>query len=241
MTQAKSDEDNAQVKAKRAARRAELRAEKNRVAQEVKTRRQQQLEITQAALTKLEQRLRSGEQNNNSFEALSNHLAGFYEEIDKLAKGKSMLEVTELVVEQANNVIRDAKNIVEGDTYLDRVKEFVPAGDNPVYPDVLLTLRTVQQCLSRFGAGRVDRDKHLVKILHEARTILGALQCYMAGNEYPSKDDVKNTLDEGSPVSSWFFRSDYDDGDYFDFERLDRRKLDDYLSVNVVFPEKHEK
>jgi len=151
-----------------------------------------------------------------------------------------MLEVTELVVEQANDVIRDAKNIVEGDMYLDRVKEFVPAGDNPVYPDVLLKLRTVQQCLSQFGAGRVDREKHLVKILHEARTILGALQCYMDGAEYPSKDEVKKTLDEGSPASSWFFRSD-DDNEYFDFERLDRRKLDEYLSDNVVLPEKHEK
>jgi hypothetical protein len=71
-------------------------------------------------------------------EALSDHLSGFYDEVDKLAKGRTMIEATPLIVQQANDIVLDAKAIVEGDTYLDRVKEFVPAGNNPVYPDVLV-------------------------------------------------------------------------------------------------------
>jgi len=54
------------------------------------------------------------------------------------------MEATPLIVEQVNDIIRDAKSIIEGDPYLDRVKEFVPAGNNPTYPDVLLVARSVQ-------------------------------------------------------------------------------------------------
>ena len=75
---------------------------------------------------------------------------GFYEEIDKLTKGKALMEVTPLMLEQVNDVIRDSKAMVKGDTYLDRIKEFVSAGNNPLYPDVLVTLRALQQVLERF-------------------------------------------------------------------------------------------
>src|SRR5690349_5497199 len=74
---------------------------------------------------------------------LSDHLAGFYEEVDKLAKGKALLEVTPLVMAEANQLIRDAMEVVTGDQFLDRVKEFVAAGNNPVYPDVVIALRSI--------------------------------------------------------------------------------------------------
>jgi hypothetical protein len=57
--------------------------------------------------------------------------------------------VTDLAVAQANDTIRDAKKIIKKDVYLDRIKEFVPAGDNPVYPDVLVIIRSVRDSLDR--------------------------------------------------------------------------------------------
>ena len=42
---------------------------------------------------------------------------------------------------------------------MDRTKEFVPAGQNPPYSDVLLVSRTVQQFLQRSEQGIVEREK----------------------------------------------------------------------------------
>ena len=112
--------------------------------------RTQQLEITQGGVDRLETALRSISEKDEQCKSFADHLSGFYAEVDKLAKGKTLVPATDLIVEQANNIVRDAKTLIEGDPYLDRIKEFVPAGDNPVYPDVLLTARVVQQAVGRY-------------------------------------------------------------------------------------------
>ena len=225
MPDAETSQEGTSSKAARAQRRAEAKAEKLREAEQVRTRRENQLEQVRVAVQKLEQRLQTERNSAKKYAELTSHLDGFYEEIDKLAKGKAMLEVTDLVVETANNIVRDAKSIIVDDAYLGRVKEFVPAGTNPVYPDVLVTLRTVRQAVSRFGEGRTDHEKQLLKELSDARTFAAALTCYLEDNEWPSKEAVDRKLDVGTASASWFFESD--DGEvYFDFDRLDRFNLD---------------
>src|SRR5947208_511230 len=49
---------------------------------------------------------------------------GLYEEIDKLAKKAGADEVTPLVLEQVNDVIREAKELVSDDPYIKRYHEF---------------------------------------------------------------------------------------------------------------------
>ena len=92
-------------------------------------------------------------------------------EIDKLTKGRALVPVTDLMVERCNEIIRDAKTIVEGDSYLDRVKEFVPAGDNPVYPDILITARTVLESMDLFKQNLETRKKRKGELFQEAQTI----------------------------------------------------------------------
>ena len=130
--------------------------------------RSQQLEIAKRAVDALQEKLRIILRNAKSCAALSNHLEGFYEEIDKLAKGKTLVPVTDLVVQEANDIVRDAKALITSDTYLDRVKEFVPAGDNPVYPDVLLSIRAVRQSLERAETHSDNRQQYLANLLREA-------------------------------------------------------------------------
>jgi hypothetical protein len=228
MADAETPPESTGSKGVRAQRRAEARAEKLREAEQLKVRRESQLRQVGVAIQKLEQKLQTQRNNAKTYAELTSHLDGFYEEIDKLAKGKAMLEVTDLVVEAANNIIRDAKSIIVDDAYMARVKEFVPAGTNPVYPDVLVTLRTVRQAVSRFGEGRADHEKRLLRDLSEARTFAAALACYLEDDEWPSKEDVERKLDTGTASASWFFEGD--DGErYFDFDRLDR-SLDSCLS-----------
>jgi len=205
-------------------------AKKRRVDEE-RARRNQQLEITRNAVATLQEKLRATRKNTNDCTALSSHLSGFYQEIDKLAKGKTLVPVTDLVVQQANEIISDAKAFITGDIYLDRLKTFVPAGDNPVYPDVLLGMRTIRQSLERAQTNSNGLQREVQNLLSEATTISAALEFFIEQGNSPLKENVEDIL-EGSAVSgAWFYEAE-DGEEYFDFERLDRYNLEGYLQGN---------
>lgn len=82
---------------------------------------------------------------------------------------------SDLLVEVVNTQIADAKALIFRDAYLDRLKSFVPAGDNPNYPDLLLSLRILQQTSERFASMlEVETQRHL-SIGSELLTIAAAL------------------------------------------------------------------
>ena len=104
------------------------------------------------------------------------HLEGVYSEVDKLTKGKSLVPTSDLLVEVVNSLIFDAKGLMHRDTYLDRLKTFVPAGDNPAYPDVLVALRILQQTLSRFDSMLDSESADHGEVGEQLPTILAVLQ-----------------------------------------------------------------
>jgi hypothetical protein len=176
------------------------------------------LETAKSAAAEIEQKLKDAREDAATHRALVSHLDGFYQEIDKLSKNKGVFEATDLVVDAINDIVRDAKRFAAGDLYLNRTKEFVPAGQNPPYSDVLLVSRTVQQFLQRSEQGIVDREKNLAKALREAQTIAAALSCWIETDEQPTRDAVAETM-AGKPVDSWFYAAD-DGESYFDINRL---------------------
>jgi hypothetical protein len=135
---------------------------------------------------------------------LRDHANGFYEEIDKLAKGKSMLEVTDRALEESNSIISDAKLIVGSDPYLKRTHEFVAAGNNPVYPDVLFALRTILQSLDRFRTKKAEDAAINAGILGELNTILAAMEIISEGDETVSKERLLQKLGQ-PPSQKWMF------------------------------------
>jgi hypothetical protein len=170
-------------------------------------------------------------------DALSSHSDGFYEEIDKLAKGKALFTVTDLVVAQANDIIRDAKKIAKYDVYLNRTTEFVPAGDNPTYPDVLVSIRGVRDGLERRRKELRASIDRLPSDLQRANTLVGALEYFLddtvdddADKNFPTKEAVQSyVIDRIS--TACFTRSEGDDEYYFDFFRLDQQTVDEFLSL----------
>jgi len=222
------DARSAQTAAARAARQQKAEVEARREV-EARENRQRQLDAAKAAFTKLNQAFQAVHKTTAKCEALSNHLHGFYDEIDKLAKGKTLFSVTDLVVEQANYVVGDAKTIITTDDYLDRVKAFVPAGDNPTYPDVLLTLRTIQQALERFSTRVSTQQDRLSNLMNEAKVIEAALQYYLNNNgSTPTAEDLAGIAKSGV-LGAWL-QKDVLNNAYFTFERLDRCNLEEYLS-----------
>jgi hypothetical protein len=210
--------------------REKKKSEKQASADALRNRRMKNLEAADSAIARLQDELRAVKTLINRRDALASHLGGFYEEIDKLTKGKSLLPVTPLMVEQANDIIRDAKEVVTGDTYLDRIKEFVPAGDNPLYPDVLVVMRGVRDSLER-GQGQLQgRRSHFAELLTEARTISIALRLNVVdGEEIVLKEDVEEKLDQQEVADAWF-REDENGDESFDFDDLDTRDIASYLS-----------
>lgn len=107
-------------------------AKEEQLAAEIRCRKVQ-LECADASISKLQQGLQSTRAKVPELGRFISHLAAFYEEVDKLAKGKSLFPATDMIVEGTNSIICDAKALIDGDVYVERLKEFVAAGDNPVY------------------------------------------------------------------------------------------------------------
>ena len=176
--------------------------EEARIAAETRRRRVEQQKTIQSAADRIEDGLSSVRKNRKKCEKFASHLVGFYEEVDKLAKGKALLAATDLIVEHANNIVREAKDLIKDDPYLDQLKEFVPAGDNPVYPDVVLVARSIQQAVERFASDLKTQQDALAPKLREAKTILGALRFFTTNDGHiASKGDLILALMSRSPPS----------------------------------------
>jgi hypothetical protein len=143
---------------------------------------------------------------------------GFYLEIDKLAKGKSLLEVTPRILEETNLIISDAKRIVPDDAYLARTHEFIPAGNNPVYPDVVVAMRAVLQSLGRFREKLAEETKTNAEVLNELTTISEAIRLRFEGEEVVSRDDLARRMGR-APSPRWLDGTGFGET-YFDFEKL---------------------
>jgi hypothetical protein len=206
---------------------------------ELREKRAQQLTTSRNAAEQLAKHLKAQHENLRLCKELLDHSDGFYVEVNKLTKGRMPLPATPLVRETVNDIISDAKKLIKTkeDVHMDRIKEFVPAGDEPSYPDVLVVTGSVRHCLQR------HRDKQIARITTlQARsriiaTVTGALQYFLndenaseVEREYPSKEAVRLYTD-GS-ISNPCFSQYSDSSDYyFDFDKLDSMTVQDFLST----------
>jgi hypothetical protein len=211
-------------------RKARAAEKKEREAAEFKADLTRDLELAKSALADVEKQSQTAHEDASVFKALVSHLAGFYQEVDKLSKNKGVFEATDLVVQTINDVVRDAKRFATGDPYLDRTKEFVPAGQNPPYSDVLMVARTVQQFLQRSEEGILERGKQLARRSRHAQTIIAALSWWIENDDQPTKEDVAEGM-TGKPSESWFFEAENGEW-YFNHERLKQRGVQESLSAD---------
>ena len=202
---------------------------RRRKAEELQERRSVKLQAAETLAREAQGALLAVRERIRRRESLADHLQTFYGEVDKLAKGNRQTEATDLTVEQANEIIRDAKAVVAGDVYLDRVKEFVPAGENPVYPDVLMVAATVQAAVRRAEPVLTAEETRLHEIWHNARTIAAAARLILESGEQPLKAEVEDALGE-KPAAQWFYKAD-DDRMYFHIGRFDDRDAETLLGT----------
>lgn len=190
-----------------------------------------QLNVVRAAIKKLDETADEARKKNKQRKALLSHLQTFYSEMNNIAKGKgmSLMPVAELMVTHINDAIADAKKLIEGDIYLDRVKPFISAGNPPTYPEVLLVAKTVEEVLIRRARDFDARLEIIQQKQHEATTVHAGLECAIENVQYAvSMDDIEARLDD-VPETSWTTTDDQGE-EVFDLERLDELDISAYFA-----------
>lgn len=176
-----------------------------------------QLGEAAAAVASLEERVSQYGRDREKCVLLQSVGEGLYEEMDKLCRKSPVESVTDLAYTDINHFIKEVKELARGDPYVQRTKEFVAAGENPQYRDVVMILRSLRQGLGRFTESIEADRRRMVGLLKLARAIEFALRYYAHNNRAPTKDALKANKVE-VPSADWF--DEYTEK--FDLSRVDR-------------------
>jgi hypothetical protein len=193
---------------------------------ELQSKREKQLEEIISIVERVEICLEKARGMRAQYALLSSVSLGLYDEVDKLTKKAPSEPVTDLVLSQVNDVIREVKELAQDDPYVQRLNEFVAAGDNPEQRDVVIVLRQLRQGLERFGDTISPRIKKLANMLNEATTVQVALQLFKEGKMAISPENVDEFGFAHSEI--WFTGKDMFD-QHFDWNRLDRINFNSYF------------
>jgi hypothetical protein len=210
---------------------AKSTAEKEKENKEERAHRTKQLNLVRAAVEKLKEAADDTHEKDERRKALLSHLRTFYSEMNNIAKGKgmSLIPVAELMVTQINDAIGDAKTLIAGDVYLDRVKPFISAGNPPTYPEVLLVAKIVEEVLVRHNKDFDARLKAIQQKLYGAATVGAGLECAIENIEHAVSPDQIEERIEDAPDPSWITEDD-DGNELFDLDRLDAVDISAYFA-----------
>jgi hypothetical protein len=170
--------------------------------------------------------LHQKEQKVNLLQSVS---LGLYDEMDKMAKKAGADQVTDLALEQVNEFIRDARALMAEDVYVQRQKEFVAAGDNPQYRDVVVVMRQLRQGLERLNASVAPQLARWNEALADAKGVRVAVQLILEDSEAVSKNELKER--EVSAKPRWWTKDESYTDQVFSFEVLDRTDIPNYFTA----------
>ena len=181
------------------------------------------------AIEPLTNKLRQLREKKQRVELLQSVSLGLYEEMDKLAKKAGADQVTDLALEQINDFIRDAKDLMAEDPYVQKCKEFVAAGDNPEYRDVVVVMRQLRQGLERLETSSKSFQSRCHQLLEDAKAVRVAVQLAQEGNDEISMDDLKEY--EVTAKARWFVQSTEFGEPVFSFDVLERTDISKYFAA----------
>jgi hypothetical protein len=196
---------------------------------QLKQARIEKLEEVKELIISIEPRLKKAtEYEKKQLKLLQSVSSGLYDEIDKLSKKAPAEKVTDLVLKQMNEVIKESKELVTEDAYVQRQQEFIPAGDNPQHRDAVVVMRQIIEGLKRFSSQLDTLIKQLSNHLKNVRGIETAIQLYLDGYESVTESEL---ADHDTEVLSNWYRGSYDRRE-FDFGKLDKTDLIDEFKIS---------
>ena len=189
--------------------------------------RTEQLSQIRDAIGTLESRIKVDQKKLKLVAMLDSVSLGLYEEIDKLARKAPAEPLTDLALNQANDVIKETKGLLSEDPYIQRLNQFVAAGDNPQHRDAVVVLRQIRQGLERSYEYFNSEIELLQSRLNEANAVEVALELNLEDGEEVSKEELK--ANGASKFADWLTQNaSYEE--IFSFTRLDRTNIQEYFA-----------
>lgn len=164
--------------------------------------------------------------NEEQLDLLTSVSQGTYEEIEKLCKKAPAESVTDLALAQINDVIRETKQLAQKDTFVQRLNEFVPAGDNPELRDALMVMRQIRQGLQRYALHLSSATKAAKETLREALFVHVAVALHLDGKA-TDKDSLQQYQHGDYRSDYWMIRRGV--SAEFSFARFDSTDLESYF------------
>ena len=187
--------------------------------------RKKQLEEITSVISIIEEKIeKSIESQRKKLPMLDSVSKGLYEELDKLCKKAPAESITDLILEKVNDIIKETRLLAQKDPFVQKLNEFIPAGDNPQQRDVVVVLRQVRQGLNRYRDDIDEEIKNLKVRTDEAKGIQMALYIYIEDEE----DATDEYLEEYNILKrkQWF--TGYDPA-YFNYDKLNEININKYF------------
>jgi hypothetical protein len=206
---------------------ATSKSTKEQLLEDINAKREAQLEQVRDINNDLKQRLQASRIDSKKLTLLQSVSIGLYDEADKLSKKAPAETASDLMLEQVNDIIRETRELLQEDVHVQRLKEFVPAGNNPQLRDVVVVLRQIRQGMDRFRTKLTDFEGKASSLISQADTVILAIEYQLANEDAIEKKQVDDLL--GYAPGSWF---KYIMGDeVFNFEKFDRTNIAKYFEV----------
>jgi hypothetical protein len=195
---------------------------------DIDARKKQQLDLG-AIVTDFEAKLSSWKGKEKQLALLNSVSEGLYEEIDKLSKKAPAEMVTDLALLQINDVIREVKQLIDSDPYIQRLVEFVSAGDNPQHRDAVIVLRQLRQGLDRFGTRINSMIQALSTHLKDAKGLFSAIRINLETEDFVKQKQLNSI---GLGVSVFWLSEGFDP--FVLLEKLDIINIQEYFRIDTV-------
>ncbi len=183
-----------------------------------------QLEQVTLAVPRLKAQAQLNASNSKQLGLLKSVASGLYEELDKLCKKAPAEPLTDLALVQANDLISEVKQLIAGDQFVQKLAEFIPAGDNPQHRDAVIVLRMIRQGLDRYEKQLQALSVQTSRLLNEAKAISGVLHLFSERDYWLDEGELKK---RGVVVPSAWQTDSFPHR--FDFNKLDRTDLTAYF------------
>ncbi len=192
--------------------------------------RQKQLEQVRKAISNLESDSLRIQKHEKKRRLLASVTEGLYIEIEKLTKKAPAEQITELALGQINDVIKDTRELIQNDSYIQKLQVFVSAGDPPELRDALIVLRQIKQGLERYyGSLNINVGSQI----ESARFVESVLELVLEGH---NPTTILEELESKRGVlGSIAFPDKWKTGTVhrkqFNFELLDSINIDEYFKA----------
>lgn len=184
---------------------------------------------------KLKTLQRDIETKNEVLEHLESVCPQFYAEVELLTKKKTDAPFTRFMTQQLNELITDIRTIGEKDRFIDRIRKFESAGNEPENREVLIIMGKVLRGLDKLREELEPEKLEIERRISEADLLVECIEHFLVHDEILLLSDITGIESHNAyefrkyEFNEWF---EYSGLYEFSFDRLDEIDIDGYFGFD---------